>query len=146
MADPKMIEGINFSSLDEVRKLLNLQSPVVKALHEANVGFLKAYMAAEEKVLLMFCERLGIVLPDLTSLRLRIAMMPKVELVTATMEAPGTDRTQPFVVQETWCVDRRNGYEGFERTWPRVQMVNDGKMTITVGIVDDPDTGKAEGT
>lgn len=143
MSKEHEIEGIDFSSLDEVRKLMSLDNPMVNAMWETQMAIVSAYMAAEEQVIKTFCARSGIELPDLESVAMRQALMPKVELVCAMGRPPDYDGIKPVVIQESWCVDRRKGYTGHEHTWPRAQVVEHAG-TLSVRIVDKEE--KEDGT
>lgn len=136
MADSAKDVGL---SVEELRKLLQPNNPVAKAMWETTLEITRRYTIAEETVIVAFAARHGIYLPSTTGVRRRIEAYKKMELVHANIsQGPGI-RSGRQVIQESWCVDRRNGYEGFEKTWPRARLtlLEDGKMVVEV--VDDPE-------
>lgn len=142
----KVKDGIDFQNLSEIKQLLNGVSPGVQALMDARMKLYKAYLAAEEDMIVAFCARNGIdLITDVQGARRRQAMMKHVELVCATVqpapEEPGKDR----IIQESWCVDRRGGKTGYERTYPYVQLIAKGDSlsfeVVTVDLKEEQTNG-----
>lgn len=136
-------------TLNQFRKLVNPNNDFTKSIWQVRVDAMRSYAEAEQAVIFAFASRHGI---DLTPMQAAIAqggqaiaargkVASDIEIVHATV-IPQKEEDLSFeaerIIQESWCVDRRNGYQGYDKTYPRVQLV--GKSTsLFVRIIDDPE-------
>jgi len=100
---------------------------MLKGLSNFTAEVMQTYMRAEEEMVISFCKNNGIQLPEatLTDVKLRQALMRQLEVIISTRDdVPLHDGES--VVQEAWCADRRGGKQGFDKTYPRVQLVKKG--------------------
>lgn len=100
---------------------------VSEALQSTLKEVLQAYTKGEEVVIRTFAARNGIRLPDpeKVTIKDRAALASQMILVHANIHKDDpADKPDEIVVQRSWCVDRRNGQEGFEETFPQVMLVH----------------------
>lgn len=146
MTNPKYeMGGLQLEGVAEVRKLLAGINPDMQRMFATQVELTRAYIAAEEKVFVEFARRNKIELPnDFTGTARRKKLMGQMELVCATRGVPFNGERR--LVQESWCVDRRNGKTGFERTWPRARLYQEADgVTFNIEVADGEEGGSDGG-
>lgn len=139
-------DGIDFSNPEELKKLVTGASPIVQSMMDFRMKMLKAFMDAQEVMLITFCKRHGIdIVTELVRAKRRQEMMKSVEIVSSDFTLVPSDGHEK-VIQESWCVDRRGGKTGYERTYPRVQLILKSDALSFEVRIEDQEKEKTDGT
>jgi hypothetical protein len=130
-------EGIDFTDKEQVSQLLTGLHPVAAALMQASVMLMRTVTAAENAMIARFCAERGIEISPPKNASERAALSGTVELVcdTRARTAQHKDGRTVRVMQEAWCVDRREGRTGYEKTLPRVVVFQDNS-NVTVETME----------